>query len=115
MQIFQFIINNELQNSQIVSFFNVGVIANAEKHTRFLNSLIDINKTFRITITVRKPNDFEVELDKSYTLTNQDFNMNVMFNELIRFLDLQLHSFSEIEFKGLFMRIINHRDTILKH
>ena len=39
----------------------------------------------------------------------------MIFNELIRFLGLQLHSLSEIEFKDLFMRIKDYRDTILKH
>ena len=49
-----------------MSFFNVDVIVNVEKHTRFLSSLININKTFRIIIIVKKPNGFEVELDKSH-------------------------------------------------
>ena len=49
-----------------MSFFNVNVIVNVKKYIRFLNSLIDINKTFRIIIIVKKSNDFEVELDKSY-------------------------------------------------
>ena len=68
--------------------FNVNVIVNAEKHTRFLSSLININKTFRIIITARKSNDFEIKINKSHTQTNQGFDINVMFNKLIRFLGL---------------------------
>ena len=106
---------NERNQSSLMSFFNVDIIANVEKHTRFLSSLINMNKAFRITIIVRKSNDSEVELDKSYTQTNQSSDINVMFNELIRFLGLQLHSLSKIEFKDLSMRIADHQNTILKH
>ena len=49
-----------------MSFFNVNVIADVEKHTRFLSSLININKAFRIIIIVKKSNGFEIELDKSH-------------------------------------------------
>ena len=47
-------------------FFNVNVIVNVKKYIRFLNSLINMNKAFRILIIVRKSNDFKVEFDKSY-------------------------------------------------
>ena len=91
-----------------MSFFNVNVIANIKKHIRFLNSLININKAFYISIIIKKSNNFEIEFDKSYIQINQGFDINVIFNKLIRFLNLKLYSFSKIEFKNLFMRIANH-------
>ena len=71
-----------------MSFFNVDVIADAEKHIRFLSFLINMNKAFRIIIIIKKSNDFEIKFDKSHTQMNQDFDINVMFNKLIRFLGL---------------------------
>ena len=47
-------------------FFNVNIIVNVKKHIRFLNSLIDINKAFRISIIVKKSNDSEIKFDKFY-------------------------------------------------
>ena len=39
----------------------------------------------------------------------------MIFNELMRFLNLKFHSLSKIEFKDLFIYIMNYRDTILKY
>ena len=41
--------------------------------------------------------------------------MNVIFVELIRVLDLILHSLEKIDFKDLFMRTVDHRETVLYH
>lgn len=41
--------------------------------------------------------------------------MNVMSAGLVRHLSLELHSLSEVGFKGLSMRTADHRETILHH
>ena len=38
-----------------------------EKHTRFLSSLIDVNKTFRVSVSIKKPNESKMFLKKSQT------------------------------------------------
>ena len=42
----------------------MNVIINIKKYIRFLNLLININKTFRILIIIKKSNNFEIEFDK---------------------------------------------------
>ncbi len=41
--------------------------------------------------------------------------MNVISTGLVRHLSLELHSLSEVGFKGLSMRTADHRETILHH
>ena len=111
--------NNERQFA-LISFFNIKTTiivtkAKTEKHTRFLNSLININKAFRVFISIKKPNELKMLLKKSQTQINQEFNINVMFIRLIRLLKLFIYFFLKIEFKKLFMRIVNHCDTVLKY
>ena len=43
------------------------IITKIKKHTRFLNSLIDMNKTFKIFILMKKPNGSEMFFEKSQT------------------------------------------------
>ncbi len=86
-----------------------------EKHTQFLNTMIDLNKTFRISCFVIKSFDETIELNKQYTQVDQKSDMNVIFMNLIKRLELHLHDLVEIEFRELFMKIANNNDIILQH
>ena len=88
---------------------------NVEKHTRFLNAMIKFDKTFRISCTIIKSNDTIVLLNNRCTQTNQNFDMNVIFVDMIRHFNFQLHSFEKIDFKNLSMRTVDHKKIILHH
>ena len=87
----------------------------AERYTRFLGFLINVNKTFRVFSTMKKSNEIEVKFEKSHTQTNQGFDINVILMDLISMLDLTKYLLTNIGFKGLFMRTIDHRDIMLQH
>jgi hypothetical protein len=74
-----------------------------------------MNKAFRILCSVIKSNDETVALNKQYTQTNQEFDMNVIFMNLTRRLELQLRDLIEIKFRKLFMKIAYNHDIILYH
>ena len=102
----------------MISFFNVKttiINTEAKKHTRFLNSLIDVDKTFRISAAIKKSNESKMFLKKSQTQADQGFDMNIMFMRLIRLFNLSIYLLSNIEFKKLFIRIVDRRDIILKY
>ena len=86
-----------------------------KKHTRFFNSLIDVNKTFKMFIFMKKSNEFEMFFEKSQIQINQRSNMNVIFMKLIRLFNLFIYLLSDIEFKELFMRIVDYRDIVFKY
>ena len=86
-----------------------------ERHTRFLNAMIKLDKIFKISCTIIKSNDTIVLLSNRCTQTNQNFDMNVIFVDMIRHLNLQLHSLEKIDFKSLFMRTVDHKKIILHH
>ena len=111
------IINNERQFA-LISFFNVKttiIIMKTKKHTRFLSFLINVDKTFKVFISIKKFNESKMFLKKSQTQTNQESDMNVMFIKLIRLFNLFTYLLSNIEFKELFMRIVNYRDIVFKY
>lgn len=85
----------------------------AKRHTRFLSTIIDKNKAFRILCFIQKSDEFIIHLDKFYVQANQRSDMNVISTELIKHLSLQSHSLSEIEFAELSMRTVNHHKTVL--
>ncbi len=78
----------------------------AKHNTWFLSTMIDKNKAFRILCSIKKSDESIVHLDKFYVQTNQRSNMNVISTELIKHLDLQSHSLSEIEFAKLEYRCV---------
>lgn len=97
-------------------FFNIDItIFKTKKYTRFLNILSRINKTFRIFIIVKKLNDFDIYLNKFYIQIDQNLNINVIFIKLMRLLNIIIHFLSNIEFKKLFMRIIDYRNIIFEY
>lgn len=87
----------------------------AEKHTRFLSSLVGVDKAFRVPSMIKKPNGAEVKLEKSQTQADQGSDMNVLSTGLVRMLGLPKYLLSDIGFKGLSMRTADHRDTVLQH
>jgi hypothetical protein len=85
----------------------------AERHTRFLSTMVGKDKAFRIPCSIQKPDGSTVHLDKSYVQADQRSDMNVISTELIKYLGLQSHSLGEIEFAGLSMRTADHCETVL--
>ena len=98
------------------TMFNVTAFQqNVERHIRFLNVMIEFDKTFKISCTIIKSNDTIVQLNNRCTQTNQNSDMNVISIDLIRHLNLQLHSLEEIDFKSLSTRTVDHKEIILHH
>ena len=77
--------------------------------------MITSEKTFRIKIIVYKSNNIIVIFKKKNTQINQNSNINVIFINFIRYLDLSLRFLKKINFKDLFIRIIDHREIVLYH
>ncbi len=101
--------------NSIEEIFNVSIESNDDKHTQFLNMMIDMNKIFRISCFVIKSNDETVALNKQYTQTDQRSNMNVVFMNLTRRLELQLRDLVEMNFRELFMKTADNHDIIFYH
>lgn len=99
----------------LASAFSVGASTKEDKHTRFLRSLLGMDKAFRVPAKVKKPDNSEVSLEISQSQADQGSDMNVISMGLVRSLGLELHLLSEIGFKGLSMRTADHRDTPLQH
>ena len=98
------------------TMFNVTTFQqDVERHTRFLNVMIEFDKTFKISCIIIKSNDTIVQLNNRCIQTNQNFDMNVISIDLIRHLSLQLHLLEKIDFKNLSMRTVDHRKIILHH
>jgi len=87
----------------------------AEKHTRFLSTIICKDKAFRIPCTIKKADGANIRLEKSYVQADQGSDMNVISTGLVRQIGLDMHSLSEIGFRGLTMRTADHRETLLEH
>jgi hypothetical protein len=104
------------QNSRAQAY-NVDTESDSEekKHIRFLSTMIEMNKTFRISCSIVKSTDEIVKLEKIYTNVDQESDMNVISSELMRFLELAIHDLEEVEFRELFMRTTNDKETVLHH
>ena len=85
----------------------------SERHIRFLSTMINKDKAFRLPCTIKKENQIEVELKRQYVQVDQESDMNVIFVDMTRKLKSTLHSLSNIEFFDLFMRTANYREIIL--
>ena len=90
-------------------------VAEAEKHTRDLNDMKNVDKAFRIPAVVIRTDGTTVPLQKSYVQADQGSDINVISQGLVRLLKLDLRPLSEIDFKGLSMRTADHRDTVLHY
>ena len=64
---------------------------------------------------MKKSNEFEIFFEKSQIQTNQEFDMNIMFIRLIRLFNLFIYLLLNIEFKRLFIRIIDYRDIVFEY
>ena len=89
--------------------------AEAEKHTRDLNDMKNVDKAFRIPAVVTRTDGTTVPLQKSYVQADQGSDINVISQGLVRLLKLDLRPLLEIGFKGLSMRTADHRDTVLHY
>ena len=92
-------------------FFNLFL----KSHIQFLQTLREMNKTFRIECFVFSKTNVSVVLKKTVIQTNQKSDMNMIFEHFIRQLKLSLHSLNEIEFDEFIMRTADHKNTSLKY
>ncbi len=81
----------------------------AEKHTRFLSTIINKNKIFQIFCFIKKTDETEICLEKSYVQANQESDMNIISTDLIHQLNLNMHFLLKIEFQDLTMCTADHR------
>ena len=86
-----------------------------EKHTRFISSMLGVDKAFRVPCTIINPDGSKVPLDKRYVQADQGSDMNVISSGLAKKLNLTLRPLSEVGFQGLSMRTADHRETLLHH
>ena len=57
-----------------------------DKHTKFLSTLIGLEKAFRVPSVVRKPDGTDVEIEKSQSQTDQGSDMNVISQGMVNHL-----------------------------
>ena len=79
-----------------------------DKRVEFLRKLTKLEKIFRLSVTVILKN-IRVMLNKNYTQTDQDFEMNVISSEMIRKLKLIHRSLTKIELADLIMKTTDHK------
>ena len=101
------------QNSLLVS--NSAIAQEFERHTRFLSTLGNIDKAFRLEVVVLLPNGKQVTLEKRYTQADQGSDMNVVSKGLVHLLGLELRSLDEVGFRGLSILVADHRERLLHH
>ena len=80
----------------------------ADKRIEFFRKLTKLKKIFRLSVTVILKN-IRVMLNKNYTQTDQDFEMNVISSEMIRKLKLIHRSLTKIELADLIMKTTDHK------
>ena len=56
------------------------------------------DKAFKIFVEMTQTNESVVKLNKRYTQTDQNFDMNIIFTDLIKVLKLTFHSLTKINF-----------------
>lgn len=99
--------------SSLASAVNVGV-EEPDRHTRFLSTLLGVDKTFNITGTVRAGGK-DVLLEKKKIPADQgsESDMNVISPGMVVKLSLPTKPLGEIGFQGLTMQTADHRESIL--
>lgn len=107
---------NTQQSQGTVATVNVKSVGtgDGDAHTRFLSTMVGMEKAFRIPCTIRVA-EKEIVLDKSHTQADQGSDMNVISIAMVRRLGLQMHDLSAIGFYGLTMQTADHNETVLQH
>jgi len=81
-------------------------------HTRFLSSLVGVEKSFRIP-AVLEVNGEKVILEKRVVQADQGSDMNIIHPKLVQRLGLEINPLEAVGFKGLCMTTADHKDTPL--
>jgi hypothetical protein len=102
-------------SSSAEKILSVSADSKNDKHTQFLNTMIEMNKVFKIPCFVIKSDEEIVALNKQYTKADQESDMNVVSMNLARRLELQLRDLAEMRFRELCMKTANNHDIILYH
>ena len=82
----------------------------SDNRVNFLKELIKLKKTFRLSTTVIL-DTIRIMLEKKYTQTDQDSEMNVISSEMIRKLNLTRHSLTDIKLTDFIMKTADHKKT----
>ena len=115
-------IHQPIQQSQPAS--NTGVTSinvssldahNTDAHTRFLSTLVGMEKAFRIPCTIRHSSGQEITLEKHQTHADQGSEMNVISSAMATKLGLQFYDLASVGFQGLSMETADHNDTMLHY
>ena len=88
------------------------VATSSDRHTRFITTMMNFEKVFRISVVVRIDSK-EIALKKSHIQADQKSDMNVISLSMTKNLELELLSLNDIEFRSLTMRTANHKKTLL--
>ena len=92
---------------------SVANIITADGNTRFLGSLLAVDKAFRISCSIRVSGKGEIEMDRSQVQADQMSDMNVISTAMANQLELVINSLSDIGFAGMTMRTADQRETLL--
>ena len=92
---------------------NVNAIA-VDGNTRFLSSVMGIDKAFRIPCKVRVGGK-ELTLQRHQVQADQGSDMNVVSLAMAKQLGLEIRALSDVGFAGLTMKTADNRETRLHH
>ena len=106
-----------IQNQQYVSSTIIQIqtqIQSVDAEIRFLNIIIGIEKIFRIS-NKTKINKIDISFLKQNIQIDQRSDMNIISTFFAKQLDLSLKSFAEIEFVRLYVKIVDHYETLFQY
>ena len=92
---------------------SLSVAIKPNANTRFLHEMKSIEKAFRVEEIVIRENDEKTRLEKIICMSDQRFEMNVIFASLQQHLKLLRNELASIDFRELIMHTADHRKTSL--
>jgi len=95
-----------------VTSMNLGTEVDA--HTRFLQTLVGVEKAFRRPAVVRSQGQ-ELTLERRHTQADQGSELNVISGAMVRQLGLEVKSLFKIGFHGMSMTTADHKKHMRLH
>lgn len=86
-----------------------------DDNTQFLSTIMSADKAFWISCTVWLVRQRDLTMNQSHIQADQGSDMNVIFTSMIKQLELQFHSLSDVSFADLMMKMTDHWETELHH
>ena len=100
-------------SSRDMSQKSLSVAIKSNANIIFFHEMRSIEKTFRIEEIVIRENDEKARLEKIICMSDQRFEMNVIFESLQQHLKLLRNELTSIDFRELIMHTANHREISL--